>query len=204
MGSYIYDIQEKCPIFAPLSLFFCLAEWVRIGQDLSYPWTSKFRIPTTPAFNTICFGVLAKIWNARKKTKTLSKALFPSEPDTCLSGTLIAEPYNCLEHCLDTNNTYTNYSCGYPISSPSPPYSCNHPLPSEFLPFFTGPPSPHLLDVINVWSLCNIIFPIIDQHRYFYTSMMISFWSSNIPWFWAKRTLIWSEVQRKENGSLGN
>ena len=32
------------------------------------------------------------------------------------SGTLIAEPDTCLEQCLDSNNTCTNYSCGHPIS----------------------------------------------------------------------------------------
>ena len=30
--------------------------------------------------------------------------------------TLIAEPDTCLEHCLDSNNIYTNYSSGHPIS----------------------------------------------------------------------------------------
>ena len=25
------------------------------------------------------------------------------------------EPDTCLEHCLDSNNTYTNYSSGHPI-----------------------------------------------------------------------------------------
>ena len=33
-----------------------------------------------------------------------------------LSGTFIAKPDICLEHCLDANNTYTNYSCGHQIS----------------------------------------------------------------------------------------
>ena len=63
----------------------------------------------------------------------LSKAQFAPEPDTCLSETLKAELDTCLEHCLDSNNTYTNYSCGHPISVdtlPLPP--CNHLLPSEF------------------------------------------------------------------------
>ena len=27
----------------------------------------------------------------------------------------MAEPDTCLEHCLDSNNTYTNYSSGHPI-----------------------------------------------------------------------------------------
>ena len=61
------------------------------------------------------------------------------------SGTLIAEPDTCLEHCLDSNNTYTNYCCGHPISVgplPLPNPYCNHPLPSKFIPFFTLPPPP--------------------------------------------------------------
>ena len=33
-GLYIYDIHEKCPIFAPPPPFFCLSEWVRIGKDV--------------------------------------------------------------------------------------------------------------------------------------------------------------------------
>ena len=28
----------------------------------------------------------------------------------------MAEPDTCLEHCLDSNNTYTNYSSVHPIS----------------------------------------------------------------------------------------
>ena len=49
-GPYIYDIHEKCPIFAPPPPppFFCLSEWVQIGQDHPLPWTSKLRLPTTP------------------------------------------------------------------------------------------------------------------------------------------------------------
>ena len=53
------------------------------------PWTSKLRLPTTP--------------------RTLSRTRNQS-------GTFIAEPDTCLEHCLYSNNTYTNYSCGHPIS----------------------------------------------------------------------------------------
>ena len=54
------------------------------------------------------------------------------------AGTLIAEPDTCLEHRLDSNNTYTSYGSEHPISvDPLPlPSSCNHPLLSEFLPFF--------------------------------------------------------------------
>ena len=58
-------------------------------------------------------------WNAKNKTKMLSK----SEPDTYL------------QHCFDNN---TNYSSEHPISKdPLPP--CYHPLPSEFWPFFSWP-----------------------------------------------------------------
>ena len=45
MGQYIYDIQEKCPIFAPPPLFFCLSEWVQTGWDPPQPWTLKLRLP---------------------------------------------------------------------------------------------------------------------------------------------------------------
>ena len=31
------------------------------------------------------------------------------------SGTLIAQPDTCLENCLDSNNTFTNYSSGHPF-----------------------------------------------------------------------------------------
>ena len=65
------------------------------------------------------------VWNTYSRTRHLS-------------ATLIAEPDTCLEHCLDSNNTYTNYSSGHLISvNPLPLPPCNHPLPSEFLPFFT-------------------------------------------------------------------
>ena len=74
-----------------------------------------------------------------------------------------------LEHCLDSNNTYTSYSCGHSISVdtlPLPP--CNHPLPSEFSSFFTWPPIPpstgrHKCMVpkvrwrYNTKKLCNFI-----------------------------------------------
>ena len=39
------------------------------------------------------------------------------------SGTLLAEPDTCLEHYLDSNNTYTNYSSGQPISADALPLS---------------------------------------------------------------------------------
>ena len=45
----------------------------------------------------------------------------------------MTEPDICLEHCLDSNNTHTNYSSKHPISADPlalPPF--NHPLPSEF------------------------------------------------------------------------
>ena len=100
----------------------------------------------------------------------LSKA----EPDTCLehlqqnqmpvwntysrtrhlSGTLAAEPDTCLEYCLGSNNTYTNYSSGHPVSEdplPLPPVTIH--FRQNFDHFLPEPPSPHLLDVINVCSL---------------------------------------------------
>ena len=99
----------------------------------------------------------------------LSKA----EPDTCLehlqqnqipvwntysrtrhlSGTLAAEPDTCLEYCLGSNNTYTNYSSGHPVSEdplPLPPVTIH--FRQNFDHFLPEPPSPHLLDVINVCS----------------------------------------------------
>ena len=43
------------------------------------------------------------VWNTYSRTRHLSV-------------TLIAESDTCLEHYMDSNNTYTNYSCGHPIS----------------------------------------------------------------------------------------
>ena len=67
----------------------------------------------------------------------------------------MAEPGNCLEHFLDSNNTYTNYSFGHPISVdplPLPPVTI--PFRLNFCHFLPDPPPlPHLLGVINVWSL---------------------------------------------------
>ena len=42
------------------------------------------------------------VWNTYSRTRHLS-------------ATLIAESDTCLEHCLDSNNTYTNYSSGHLI-----------------------------------------------------------------------------------------
>ena len=85
------------------------------------------------------------------------------------SGTLIAEPDTCLEHCLDSNNTYTNYSSGHPISTdplPSPPLPPPHTQPFTSVRiltiFFLTLPPRHVLDVINVWSL-NTLFCTLEQ-----------------------------------------
>ena len=130
MGPHIYDIQEKCPILAPpLHPLFVCPNGSEQGETPLHSWTWKLRLPTTPP--PLPSPFLAKNQNAKKKTKMLSQAQFPPEPDTCLSGTLIAEPDACLEHCLDSNNTYTNYSCGHPISVdplPLPKPCCNHQL----------------------------------------------------------------------------
>ena len=123
-GPYIYEVHEKPPIFAPLTPLPHFLS-VRMGTNWVRP---------PPPFTPIPFGVLAKNWTAKNKTKMLPKDKFPPEPDTCLSGTLIAEPDTCMVHCLHSNNTYTNYSCGHLISvGPLPlPCPCNHSLPSEF------------------------------------------------------------------------
>ena len=60
-----------------------------------------------------------------------------------------AEPDTCLEHSLDSNNTYTNYSSGHPISvdplplfPPPPPVTIDFRLNSyHFLPDSTPPAS---------------------------------------------------------------
>ena len=113
----------------------------------------------------------------------LSKAQFPPEQNTCLeqlqpnqapvwktyrrtrhqSGTLIAEPGTCLEHCMDSNNGYTNYSCGHPISVDPlrfPLVTIHFRLNFDFL-YLTHPPLPppplNLLDVLNEWPLRSIL-----------------------------------------------
>ena len=65
----------------------------------------------------------------------------------------MAEPDTCLEHCLDSNNTYTNYSSGHPISVDPLPLPRVTIHLSEFWPFFTWPPSITTIHVINVWLL---------------------------------------------------
>ena len=79
LKSYIYDIQEKCPpIFAPHSPAPPRYSVRPNGSELGkapHPWTSKARLPTTPS--PIHFGILAKNWNAEKKTKMLSNTMFP-------------------------------------------------------------------------------------------------------------------------------
>ena len=50
----------------------------------------------------------------------------------------------CLEHCLDSNNTYTNYSSGHPISVdplPLTPLVTTH-FRMNFDHFLPDPPSP--------------------------------------------------------------
>ena len=79
----------------------------------------------------------APVWNTCSRTRHQS-------------GTLITEPDTSLEHCLDSNNTYTNYSSGHPISVDLLPLS---PSPSTSVWIFYLTPSPHPLNVINVWPL---------------------------------------------------
>ena len=73
-----------------------------------------------------------------------------------LSGTLIAESDTSLEHCLDSNNTYTNYSSGHPISVDPlplhPPVTIHFRLNFyHFLPDLPSPPSTGCHKCI--WSL---------------------------------------------------
>ena len=86
MGQYIYDIQEKCPIFAPPPPFF-------------YVCTNGSKLGETPhnpgRWN---LGYHLSVWNTYRHQ----------------SVTLITD--TCLEHCPDFNNTYTNYSSGHSIS----------------------------------------------------------------------------------------
>ena len=59
--------------------FFCLSEWVRIEQDSPTPGRQNlgYQPPPHPTPCTpIPFGILAKSWNAKKKTKMLSKPSF--------------------------------------------------------------------------------------------------------------------------------
>ena len=92
------------------------------------------------------------------------------------SGTLLAEPDTCLEHCKDSNNNYTNYSSGHPISEdplPLPPYNLHFRLNFDYF-FYLAPPAPHLLDVINVWPHMSRLFKVLKKtlcHRY-----LIGFW----------------------------
>ena len=63
-------------------------------------------------------------------------------------GIFIAEPHTCLEHCLDSNNLDIQFLW---ISSPFPPVTIHFRL--NFDHFLPDSPSPHLLDIINVWPL---------------------------------------------------
>ena len=76
LGIILYDIQEKCPIFALPFPFFCLSKWVRIGPDpppLPPPPPGRRNLGYQPPNTPIPFGILAKNWNAKKKNKMLSK-----------------------------------------------------------------------------------------------------------------------------------
>ena len=58
-GPYIYDIHEKCPIFASPSHLFLS---VRMGLNWArphHPWMLKLRLPTTPPPTPTPFGILA-------------------------------------------------------------------------------------------------------------------------------------------------
>ena len=75
-----------------------------------------------------------------------------------------AEPGTCQEHLRQNQTSVWNtYSRARHLSGTLerflriPPPPRNHPLPSEFWLFFTWPPSPYLLDVINVWSLKDLL-----------------------------------------------
>ena len=72
------------------------------------------------------------VWNTYSRTRNQS-------------GTLLAEPDTCLEHCKESNNNYTNYSSGHPTSAdplPLPPYNLHFRLNFDyfFLPDPTCPP----------------------------------------------------------------
>ena len=135
------------------SPIFCLSEWVRNGRDPPTPWTSKLRLPTTPTHRHSSHS----LWHSCKKkllerVRSTHKTVIFNEKQhkieqyvstrtRHLSGTLIAEPDTCLEHCLDSNNTYTNYSCGNPTSvDPLPPVTIHfRPTFDLFIPLFPRP-----------------------------------------------------------------
>ena len=50
-GPYIYDIHEKCPIFAPppSPLFLSVRMGPNRARPPSHPWTLKLRLPTNPS-----------------------------------------------------------------------------------------------------------------------------------------------------------
>ena len=82
-GPYIYDIHEKCPIFAPLPLplFFFMSEWAQIGRAAPpRPGTSKLRLyppPLSPL--PIPFGILAKNCIGKSRKYTQCKAVIFNE-----------------------------------------------------------------------------------------------------------------------------
>ena len=85
----------------------------------------------------------ASIWNTCSRTRHQS-------------GTLIAEPDTSLEHCLDSNNTYTSYSSGHPISIDPLPLS---PSPSTSVWIFYLTPLPASTEChkcvtarVNIWK----------------------------------------------------
>ena len=134
----------------PSSLFLFVCEWVRIGRDppLAPGCPNLGYQPPSPS--PLVF--LQKIVMLKIKPKFCLKPTFlqnqtPACPGTLngrtrhLSGTLKADPDTCLEHCLDSNNTYTNYNCGHPIyvgPLPLPPVTIlfrlnfDHFLPDPF------------------------------------------------------------------------
>ena len=69
------------------------------------------------------------------------------------------------------NISYLQYNTNRTCQQQKPGFACIHPI-------------------------CNIISPIVDQFRYFFSSMIMP-WSSNVPWFWPTQipTESWSKKE---------
>ena len=168
-GPYVYDLEEKCPIFAFPSSF-CLS--VQLGPNCPPLTPGRRNVGYQPPPPPSPSVFLQKLGMLRRKPKCSLKPSFPQNQTlVCLkhlqqNETPVWNTYSRTRHLSGTVWTLITLTLiiavdfqflWIPSSSP-----CKHPLPSEFLPFFTIftlPPIPpaQLLDVINVWSLRHAV-----------------------------------------------
>ena len=134
LGPGRWNLGYHPPSLHPHPLWYCCSISIILsrhfhhipGQYNSQPFTTKNQFKLNSIF---CSKTQAShLEYAKNKTKMLRQNQAPIRNTYSRtrhqSGTLIAEPDPCLEHSLDSNNTYTNYRSGHPISAdPSP---CNH------------------------------------------------------------------------------